>query len=109
MEHRWRKRTRINRPVRIYQQGIPVAVGNAANINQEGLYIAMEQPGMQPGDKIDIEFVPTTRSANESGEPKVSGLVIHKSHDGCGVMFRFVERDLLQRIQEPYRSRTAAN
>ncbi len=97
MEHRWRIRKPVDLRIRIYQAGLPVAVGVGSNLNPEGMFVQIQDSNLKRGSHLEIEVLTANPMLRNRRMP---GIVVHGSPKGLGVMFSRVDQRVYAKVQE---------
>ncbi len=80
MEHRWSKRNKVEFPVLIFENNLPVALGSAKDVSSGGLFLHTGPGWMLPA-KMDIGLY------NDGDQIRLPCKVVHRTANGFGLMF----------------------
>lgn len=96
MEHRLSARKQIDYNTVIFNNGIPVALGQLRDISQGGTFVSTRDCSYRRGMCLELELV--LPSHGQFARRRLSAVVIHVAGDGIGLMFKHVDHQALQDI-----------
>ena len=83
MEHRHGRRMLSESKVRLYQRGLAEETGIVENFSSAGLFVKLDDPSALTASCLEVAPVDSLGRL----ECRVPAAVIHRSHDGLGLMF----------------------
>lgn len=96
MEHRWSARKKVNHNTVIFNNGIPVSIGQLRDISQGGTFVNTSDCSYRRGMCLELEFVLPSNGA--FARHRLSAVVRHVAGNGIGLMFKHVDHQARQDI-----------
>ena len=92
MEHRWHDRHPIRMELELYRRGEAVATCHSRNVSREGMFFELDARGMGFEVGRCVQAVFTTGVPDSPNRHLFTGLIVHCSGEGMGVMLTGIDQ-----------------
>lgn len=89
MEKRCSQRTPSKLKILLFKKGLPVAIGRASNVSEEGAFVHTDYTSLAPSQPVEIEFLSGTTRKRRGNNKQ---LAVVTRMDAMGVALRFDQR-----------------
>jgi len=98
MEHRWSRRIQVCLDAIVFHRLLGLTQVAVRDISLEGVFIGAENLILPSQSIVELTF-----ALNTSGKQRIrqaEAIVIHRTHNGCGLMFKDFRMETFQAIKD---------